>query len=134
MTTEIVNYSVEPSKRLAEHIEEALKDALPYRREDWIFISSMKRALDGGKGLTKYLEESAWRDLPLDIDVVFKSMFGVSRKEYAEAKLSKIDELDNNAKEIFAGDSQQYESFSNWLKPQRERFRKIGGITNDETI
>lgn len=100
--------------------------------DDRIYILALDTALDVCKKLERFLELEAQNRNhdESDFDWIFRTVFGVKRKEYAEIKLAELDKADAEARKAFKGDR----LYDEWIEWRRERLKKIGGISHEETL
>ena len=100
--------------------------------DDRLYILALDTALDVCKKLERFLELEAQdgNHDQSDFDLIFMTVFGVKRKEYAEIKLAELDKADAEARKAFKGDR----LYDDWIQWRRERLKKIGGLANEETV
>ena len=126
----INEYYVKPSRRIDEMLCLEVTSAL--EEDDRIYILALDTALDVCKKLERFLELEAQNRNhdESDFDWIFRTVFGVKRKEYAEIKLAELDKADAEARKAFKGDR----LYDEWIEWRRERLKKIGGISHEETL
>ena len=126
----INEYYVKPSRRIEEMFRLEVTSAL--EEDDRLYILALDTALDVCKKLERFLELEAQdgNHDQSDFDLIFMTVFGVKRKEYAEIKLAELDKADAEARKAFKGDR----LYDDWIQWRRERLKKIGGMTSEETV
>ena len=126
----INEYYVKPSRRIEEMFRLEVTSAL--EEDDRLYILALDTALDVCKKLERFLELEAQdgNHDQSDFDLIFMTVFGVKRKEYAEIKLAELDKADAEARKAFKGDR----LYDDWIQWRRERLKKIGGLANEETV
>lgn len=126
----INEYYVKPSRRIDEML--CLEITSSLQEDDRLYILTLDTALDVCKKLERFLELEAQdgNHDQSDFDLIFRTVFGVSRKEYAEIKLAELDKADAEARKAFKGDR----LYNEWIEWRRERLKKIGGMTSEETL
>ena len=126
----INEYYVKPSRRIDEMFRLEVTSAL--EEDDRLYILALDTALDVCKKLERFLELEAQdgNHDQSDFDLIFMTVFGVKRKEYAEIKLAELDKADAEARKAFKGDR----LYDDWIQWRRERLKKIGGLANEETV